>query len=403
MSQNMLILTATGDFLMKFEKQNVQLLQDKGFVVHYASNMHEPMYIDDYENLKRLSVIPHHIDIARSPFMFYDNQKALRQILKILKDYDISFIHCHTPVGGLLGRLASKLFTERDIPVIYTAHGFHFYKGAPFTNRFFYYNAEKELAKFTDVLITINEEDFKNAKKLKLKEHGKVFKIPGIGLNRGYFSPLDEKTRLKTRMNLNIDKDDFLIVSAGEINENKNHIVVLEALCHIRSFCSQSEFKNIKYLICGDGFLRDKIENAIKNMFLSKNVTVTGYRQDIRDIIGCADVTVFPSKREGLGMAGLESLSMGIPVIASDNRGTREYMLHSKNGYVYRFDDFIGFAEGIMKIKHMGESQKLQMKSNCIASTAAFDAGHTAKIMEKVYGYIIDRIDSQDNSKNEKN
>ena len=131
MKKQVLILTTTHDFLGKFEMENVKLLQRMGYVVHYAARMEEPHYISDRERLERMGVQIHPIEIARSPYVLRDNQKALKQILKLIELYHFDILHCHTPVGGVLGRLAGKLSGDKNLTVIYTAHGFHFYKQAP--------------------------------------------------------------------------------------------------------------------------------------------------------------------------------------------------------------------------------------------------------------------------------
>ena len=150
MEKHILILAATHDFLWKFERENVKILQGMGYVVHYAANIKEPHYISHQEQFRQMGVRAHHIEIALSPFLVQDNQKALRQLLGLIRRYPIRAIHCHTPVGGLLGRLAGRFCRARKLVVVYTAHGFHFYKGAPLWNRSAYYWAEKQLARGWD-------------------------------------------------------------------------------------------------------------------------------------------------------------------------------------------------------------------------------------------------------------
>ena len=127
-----------------------------GYCVHYAANMDEPHYISDQERIRKMGVMVHSIAIVRSPYMVKENRKALCQLLELIEKYQIQIIHCHTPVGGLLGRLAGKFYKKRRLTVIYTAHGFHFYKGAPPLNWLVYYKVEKRLARYTDILIVIN-------------------------------------------------------------------------------------------------------------------------------------------------------------------------------------------------------------------------------------------------------
>lgn len=395
--KRILFLTTTRDFLGKFEQGNVKILQNKGFEVHYAANMQEPHYPIDEEKLKALGVQIHPIAIARSPFLFTDNEKALRQILQLIRRYHIQAIHCHTPVGGLLGRLAGELCREQGVVVVYTAHGFHFYKGAPAVNQLVYYPVEKQLARYTDILIVINEEDYRCARKFRLKRGGHLYKIPGEGLDTARFRPLPESERKRLRNELGIAEEAFFLVSVGELNENKNHGTVLEALAKLRQ--QQKGGPPIHYGICGDGFLRARLETRIRELGLADMVTLYGYCTNVPEILGCADASVFPSRREGLGMAGLESLAMGVPVIAADNRGTREYMEHGKNGYVCRFDDVDGFARGIEVLRELSPQARAAMAVHCRDTVRPFDKRYAGALMQRVYADVERRIGEAEHEK----
>lgn len=383
MEKNILILTTTNEFLRKFEWDNVKMLIQMGYTVHYASNMKEPPYISDQQWIEEKGVQVHHIEIMRSPYLWRENQKALRKVINLIKKFNIQIIHCHTPVGGLIGRLAGIFYREQKLTVLYTAHGFHFYQGAPLLHWLIYYQAEKFLAHYTDILIVINQEDYKRAKKFHLRKGGSLYRIPGVGLNRSYFSPLDNLQKIKVRKSLGIAPNVFLLVSLGELNQNKNHKLILEALSSMAK--DGKDISRLCYIICGDGFYRNKMEEWIRELHLEKNVFLYGHRRNIKDILGCADISVFPSKREGLGMAALESLAMGIPVLASDNRGTREYMIHKKNGYVCKADDIEGIKQGIQFFQSMSLESKKQMSVFCRESTKPFDKYYALQKMCRIY------------------
>lgn len=383
MEKNILILTTTNEFLGKFERENVRILKRMGYCVHYAANMDEPHYISDQERIRKMGVMVHSIAIVRSPYMVKENRKALCQLLELIEKYQIQIIHCHTPVGGLLGRLAGKFYKKRRLTVIYTAHGFHFYKGAPPLNWLVYYKVEKRLARYTDILIVINREDYEAAKKFRLRDSGCLYQIPGVGLDRKRFSPLSDKEKSENRKKFGIPQDAFFLISIGELNENKNHKIMLEALAKMRE--KKKDISKIHYVICGDGFFREQLKNQIKEHKLEEHVFLFGHRKKIPEILGCADASVFPSKREGLGMAGLESLSMGIPVIASDNRGTREYMKHKRNGYICRYDDVDGFIKGVEFIRGMSIEKRSEMAVCCENSAAPFDQAYANAVMQGIY------------------
>lgn len=376
-------MTTSRDFLGKFESGNVKILQDMGYFVHYAANMKEQEDLYDEEKVNRLGVMVHHIDIERSPYMLRNNWKAFHQLVELVRRYNISIIHCHTPVGGVLGRLAGRYFQRDGICIIYTSHGFHFYRGAPWFNNSVYYCVEKMLAHDTDILIVINREDYESACRFRLKKGGKVFRIPGVGVDMQKFSPLTEEQRQSARQTLGIRPGQTFLISVGEINKNKNQEIILKALSLIRD--RGKDMTGLFYGICGDGFFRGYIEQQIHSMGLDDNVKIFGFRKNVREILGCADVSVFPSKREGLGMAALESLSMGIPVIAADNRGTREYMKNGVNGYVCAFDDADAFADRICAVMDMTGERKCEMQKRCRMSVEMFERKKTEEQMYEIY------------------
>lgn len=388
--KSILILTTVSGFLDKFEMSNVAILQKMGYTVHYASNMSEQHYLFGPEKIRRMGVFLHHIDIARSPYMLQNYTKALFQLKKIIKEHEICAIHCHEPVGGVLGRLAGMLFGNGKLHIVYTAHGFHFYKGAPLLNNTVYYLAEKILANYTDILVVINKEDYENAKKLRLKQGGRVYRIPGVGLDLDKFSPFTEEEKSAKRKILGIREEDCFFVSVGELNENKNQGVILNALARLRD--SGADISRLKYGICGDGFFHRRVAAKIRELDLERNVIMYGYRNDVPEILGCADFSVFPSHREGLGMAGLEALAMGVPLLAADNRGTREYLRPQINGYFCGSENVQEWVRGIRRMWNMPEEVRKEMRQRCRNSVTAFAAKHTETVMKLVYEDLDERV-----------
>ena len=382
-----LILATTADFLWKFEAENVKLLQQMGYTVHFAANLNEPAYLSEEDWRVPEGVRMHHIEAARSPYQISSNRTAYDQLLRLIKRLNIRLIHCHTPVGGVLGRLAAHRSSPRPL-VVYTAHGFHFYRGAPLVNRLAYYRVEQWLARYTDVLITINREDYQNALRLPLKKGGRVYQIPGVGLDTNRFRPLSQQRRAVLRARLGIGPEEFFLVSAGELNKNKNHQVVLRAMALLR----QQGAPPIRYGVCGDGFCRRELEQQIERLGLSGAVTLFGYCPDVLPFLGGADASAFPSIREGLGMAGLESLAMGIPVLASDNRGTREYMRHGENGFVCSWFDAPAFARGIAALQGMDAARRSRMALFCRSSAQPFDKAHAGAAMRRIYQHADQQI-----------
>lgn len=390
--KKILILATVGGFLPQFELDNVRILQELGYEVHYAANLEHPNYSLAKDCLEGMGIRLHQISIVKSPFRIIRNGKAFMEVVGLIRREKIAAVHCHTPTGGLIGRL-SGLCCGMAVKVAYTAHGFHFYQGAPQPGAFIYYIAERILARFTDILIVINEEDRQNAEKFHLRKNGQVFQIPGAGLDTGRFVPFTEGERSARRKKLGLEEEDFFLLSIGELNENKNQHSVLLAL---ERMCREGkDISHIRYGICGDGVNRRKLEEEIKELGLSDNVKMYGYQDPVRPFLGCADAFIFPSRREGLGMAALEALSMGIPVIAADNRGTQEYMDPGKNGFVCAWNDIGGYIRGIEAVQSMGKEQRKEMEYYCRESVKGFEKEDAGRAMHEVYCRMDDMIDDQ--------
>ena len=363
-----LIVTTVSGFVPQFEMNNVHILQEMGYEVHYASNFHNPHYGFDNSRLNGTGIICHQVDFVRSPFQVGANLKAYRQIKELLQKNSFDLMHCHTPMGGVVGRLAAEnlrraqqrrqFYQNREMQVVYTAHGFHFFHGAPLVNWMFYYPVERWLAHYTDVLITINEEDYRQAVKFRLKraadQQGKVKKVNGVGICLENYKNLSFNRENK-RTELGIPFDAYLFISAGELTKRKNHQIVLKALASMRREC---ELKKVRYLICGEGPERKRLADYIHRNNLTGIVTLLGYRTDIREILAVSDCFVFPSKQEGLPVALLEAKAIGLPCICSNIRGNRELantdeMVKVNQSKVYR--------EKLQKmINHKGHMKILQ-------------------------------------------
>lgn len=387
-----LILTTVSGFLIKFELDHVRILQDLGYEIHYAANTHEKVYDFEPEELKKRRITMHHIPIAKSPFRIKENREALKQLERLIRREQIQLIHCHTPVGGLLGRLAAHRCRDRKVKVIYTSHGFHFYKGCPALKYWVFYAVEKYLAKYTDAIVVINKEDYESAGSFRLKGGGGIYRIPGVGLDCRKFHPMEDGERMRVRRALGVDGSMTLFLSVGELNRNKNHIVILDALCRMRD--QGTDLKKFRYLICGEGPGRESMERQIARRGLQQIVILYGYCKTPEEIYGAADLFFFPSRREGLGMAALEALSSGVPVAAADNRGSREYLIPGKNGYRCRWNVPEDYMRAVWEWSHLSPAEQQKMKEACRASVKKFERNRSASVMETVYRTIDETIES---------
>lgn len=386
--KKVLIIATVGGFLKKFEMRNVRILREMGYEVHYAANLENQVYRFEPEELEAEGVRLHHIAISKSPYDLISHKRELRALTELIRRENISLIHCHTPVGGYLGRVAAKKTGKADLKVIYTSHGFHFYAGAPRIRGAIFRKVEERLAAATDVIITINGEDYRNARDFRLKPGGAVYRVPGIGLDMEQFPMPEPEEKAACRRRLGIPEDTFFLLSVGELNRNKNHRVVLQAMHELES--TGNGGRKILYGICGEGPGRGALEAEIRRLGLEGQAVLYGYCGSVRDYLAGADAFAFPSRREGLGMAALEALSMGIPVLAADNRGTREYMEPGKNGYVYGWQDADGFAEGIRKLEDQSEEERKRMRDSCRESAGPFEKSRTEKIMRQIYESILE-------------
>lgn len=296
----------------------LKMFKEKGYEVHVASSGNEKIeYCDKHYNLP----------FERFPLK-WNNYKTYKELKKIIKENNYEIIHCHTPVGGLLTRLAARKFRKNGTKVFYTAHGFHFYKGAPLLNWIIYYPIEKICSRWTDCLITITNEDFELAKrKMKTK---RVEHINGVGMNTERFQKkLSDEEKIEFRKSLNIEKDDIVFSYVAELNKNKNQIMLIKCIDEL-----EEKYNNIKLLLVGDGPLLEQYKNLIKELNLQSNIILLGKRNDINEILQITDIYLASSIREGLPVNVMEAMYVGLPIIAKDNRGHRELVENNKTGFI---------------------------------------------------------------------
>lgn len=315
------------------------------------------------------------LSCARSPFKS-GNLLAIKEIKRIVESGKYNIVHCHTPVAAALTRIVCKTLRQKGLKVIYTAHGFHFYKGAPLLNWLFYYPIERFLARFTDVLITINNEDHEIAQTFKAQQ---VKYVPGVGVDIGKFTATSSK-RTAGRAELGIGEDQTVFVSVGELNKGKNHNVAIRALSH-------PSFKDVIYLICGIGPQDQQLRSLAMRLGMGKRVFFLGYREDIPEILSASDVFIFPSLREGLPVALMEAMVSGLPVVCSNIRGNSDLIENEKGGYLAAPSEQ-GFRTAIAMLinnrsrwKEMGEFNRRIIRN--------FDAGIINMQIREIYSTLL--------------
>lgn len=372
-----LIVSSVYGFLTKFERQNVEILQRMGFEVHYASNSDNVVYEDSQEELEKMHVAYHDIGIYQSPMYVKQNRKAVKELRKLIKEEHIDVVHCHTPTGGMVARKACK---GLPVYVIYTAHGFHFYEGGGWLHNLIFRTAESWMSRNTDTIVTINRYDEAAAREMHARN---VYRMPGVGVDRERFALTTQEMRTQARERLGIPEDAFYMISVGELRENKNQMTVLKTLAAIAS--QETALEHTIYGIIGSGRQRAEMEQFIEEHNIKNYVRFYGYQEDVRIYLQAADVLIFPSIREGLGMAALEALTTGLPVIATANRGSKEYIKSGVNGYFVPNFDIEAYERAMRAIYEDRSWHTQERRAEIRESVAAFRKEATANVMRKVY------------------
>lgn len=353
--KKILYITTVSLTLNTFLIPHIRHLINHGFSVNIASNIDVPLS----EEFQQLGVKHYLIPFSRNP-LSPQNLQAFSEIIKLQRENNYEAVHVHTPVAAFITRAALRNF---KVKIVYTAHGFHFYKKAPAINWLLYYPIERVAAKWTDTIITINEEDFQRAKTFKLRNKGQVFKIPGVGIEEEDYE-LSSFNRSRFRKTLGLKKEDFALLVLAELNKNKNHIQVIRAINELKEKCP-----HIKVLCAGKGHKEKELKRFVNHFNLQGKVRFLGYRRDVRELIYSSDCIGLFSLREGLGKCLLEGMIMGKPVIATDTRGPRELIAPGENGYLVKVKDYKDLAQYLEKLykdkalqQRFGESSKEKVK-----------------------------------------
>jgi len=313
-----ILYVTTVGITMNFFKSFIKELKDSGYEVDLACN--DSLY-PVAECYQEWGCKLHTLSCRRSPFNF-GVLKAIKEIKALVKKEHYDIVHCHTPVAAMCTRLACAGLRKKGLKVIYTAHGFHFFKDAPKQNWLIYFPIEKICSYYTDVLITMNQEDYALAQK-KMKAR-KIEYVPGVGIDLQKYADIEVDKSLK-RKEISVPHDATLLISVGEINENKNHETVIRALNEIKN-------DNIYYVIAGKGGKQGYLKELVDKLSLNNNVKFLGYRTDIIELYKCADICIFPSYREGLSVALMEAMCCSLPCAVSKIRGNTD--LVDENGGV---------------------------------------------------------------------
>ncbi len=374
-----LMLSSVASMIDQFNMENIKILKNLGYEVHVLANFSFGNTTSDErtkefkEELENMGIKVYNVPIPRKITAIKEMISSYKKIKKVCSENNYDILHCHSPIGGVLARFAFKDFRKKGGKLIYTAHGFHFFKGAPIKNWIIFYPIEKFCSRYTDCLITINKEDYKRAKNFKAKE---VKYVPGIGIDTKKIKDIKKNRKILNEFNI---KDEVVLVSVGELSNRKNHKVILKALEKVKG--------NFKYIICGQGAKKEELIKLSKELNFQEKVEFLGYRQDVKEILKASDIFCFPSKQEGLPVALMEAMASGLPVICSDIRGNKDLIENKKGGYLLKSYDIDEYS---IKIQELIENKFLreEMGNFNLEKIKDFDRKKVNTIMEEIYNEL---------------
>ena len=308
-----------------------------------------------------------------------NNIKAYRELKKIIDGNGYDAVHCHTPMGAVITRLAAKSARNKGTKVIYTAHGFHFFKGASIKNWMLFYPVEKYLSKYTDCLITINSEDCELAHKKKFRA-GKIYKVHGVGVELDKFKAVDADEKARLRAEYGYDGDTFIMIYPADLSVRKNQPMLFDALQKIAE-----KNKNVKLLLPGQPIRLEEYKRMVSERGIADNVEFLGYRRDINNLVGLSDLSVASSFQEGLPINIIEAMAMGNAIVATDVRGNNDAVEDGVNGYLVPVGDSDLMAEKILEL--MNDREKLRtFGENGLDMVKDFSTENVNREMLTIYG-----------------
>ncbi len=334
-TENKVLFVASIDrHILSFHTPYLKLFKDEGYEVHVASNGTEIIpFVDKKYN----------VEFERSPFKT-SNIKAYFHLKRIIEENNYDLIHCHTPMASALTRIAARAARQKAIKVVYTAHGFHFFKGAPLKNWLIYYPIEKILSKYTDCIITINSEDYKTAINKNFKARKIVF-VNGLGVDLEKYPPRTFEQKSLMREKYCYSQDDFILFFAAELSYRKHQDLLINAVNLLKK-----SIPNIKLLLAGSGPLEKQYKEQTALLGLDSNVKFLGYRKDVKNYLILSDIAVASARQEGLPVNLMEAMATGLPLVVTDARGNRDLVVEGENGLINDLYDQVGFANSIEKL-----------------------------------------------------
>ena len=365
------LFSATVDsHILQFHLPFLKMFKENGYEVHVATNGNEEIPYCD---------VKHVVSFERNPFKI-NNLKAIFQLKKICNEEMFDIIHTHTPMGSVVTRLAAKNSRKKyGTRVIYTAHGFHFFKGAPKKNWLLFYPVEKHLSRYTDTLILINQEDY-NLAKSKFKRCRDIQYVPGVGIDENKFDfEMSDIEKEKFRESLGLKKDDFVMLYPAEISKRKRQEWLIESISSLLK-----KHENMHLLLPGKDSLNGKCQELTKKLNLESQIHFLGYRKDIPELLKISNISLSTANQEGLPVNIMEAMYVGLPIVASNCRGNRDLVKNEVNGYLIELEDEVGFSDKVNYIyENIKECKKYGNESQIIVKKYLLQ--NISDKMKKIY------------------
>lgn len=374
MKKVLFVATVVRLHLNLFHLPYLRWFHERGWQVDVAAN-------NDFEDPADCA-IPfcdnHYVmPFERSPFK-KGNLEAYRQLKALLDREHYDIIHCHTPMGSVITRLAAGSARNKGTRVLYTAHGFHFYDGAPALNWLLYYPVEKFLSRWTDLLLTINGEDYRRAQTFHAK---RVELVNGVGIDLSRFSEASPEQKAEVRRELGLHSGDTFAITVGNVIPRKNQAALIRAVKALGD-------PNFHLFIAGDGPLEPELQALAKELEIEERIHLLGFRRDVFRLSSAADLFLFSSLQEGLSVSVMEAMACGLPIVASAIRGNTDLIDPGQGGFLVQADDAEGFADAIRKIQQEPQLRE-QMKRYNLEKIQAYSIEAVTKQMARLYQSVM--------------
>lgn len=382
------MMASVASMIDLFNMDNIQILEDLGFQVEIACNFEKGSItsqerVDQFKaELQQDNYKIYQLPVPRNIFAISDILKSYKMMKTLCRENHYDLIHCHSPIGGMIARLAARKARKNGTKVIYTAHGFHFFKGAPRKNWLLYYPVEKYLSGYTDLLITINQEDFQLALDKNFKA-GQILHVRGVGVDLEKFSPPGREKKTELRKKHNYSDQAFILIYVGELSYRKHQDLLIRAVHLLKD-----KIPRIKLLLVGNGDLYEEYYKLAQDLCVHKQVEFLGYRSDVPELMALADLSVSASRQEGLAVNLMEAMATGLPLVVSASRGQRDLIVPGENGLLYQVDDLEKLSQGILQL-YQDQALREQYGRKSLELISSYSIESINAEMKKIYSAFL--------------